>query len=86
MKRRSFLQFLGLAPAAAVAPKASASEKFAELSKRLDLPPAQKPPRWNEMPVGMEVSTMCVFTSACTLIDYKEPWKPLWSSDFPEKK
>jgi hypothetical protein len=40
MKRRSFLQFLGLAPAAAVAPKAEAAvEKFMEKAKELNPEP-----------------------------------------------
>jgi hypothetical protein len=41
MKRRSFLQFLGLAPAAAVAPKAESTvEKFMEKAKALDPKPS----------------------------------------------
>ena len=45
MKRRSFLQLLGLAPAAVVAPKiAEASEKFTDTAKKLDFgaPPVER--------------------------------------------
>lgn len=77
MLRRSFLKLFGLGPAAvATAPAASAMEKFAEASKKLNLPPAPVPLYTSKAPAadGYDCAT-CVsvmapsYTSCAVFLD-----------------
>jgi hypothetical protein len=59
MKRRSFLQFLGLAPAAAVAPKvAEAAEKMLE-PYQADPVFAEVVPQYDPVDSGITYSVVC---------------------------